>query len=205
MSAPEADMRVTNSSRRFSTTSASIAPMADMATESSRNSSSSSMPQILAPYCSPSASMSTAARSRPVRGRLPVGAGRLASVDIAAARSRWVSAEVFSAAFAIFERSDWVGFTHPLTDDGNGFARILVGDLTDLLHRLGVHLALNLGDIDLPGGFARLGLHVLDRAECVRQLAACRQHGNGLRFRASTRRTSGRTTISKTTRPSRPI
>src|ERR1700733_9484882 len=169
MGAPEADMRVTNSSSRFSTTSASIGPMPDMATESSRNSSSSSMPQILAPYCSPSASISTAARSRPVRGRLPVGAGRLASVDIAAARSRWASAGFFSGAFAIFKRSSCVGFIHPLADDGNGFARILVGELTHFLHRLSVHLALNLGDIDLPGGLARLGLHVLDRAECVCQ------------------------------------
>src|SRR6516164_2121665 len=157
-------MRVTNSSRRFSTTSASIAPMLDMATESSRSSSSSSMPQILAPYCSPSASISTAARSRPVSRRLPVGAGRLASVDIAAARSRWASAGFFSGAFAIVKGSGCVGLIHPLADDGNGFARILVGKLTDFLHRLGVHLALNLGDVDLPGGFARL--YVFGGGEC---------------------------------------
>ena len=44
----------------------------------------------------------------------------------------------------------------PLTDDGNGFARILVGKVADLLHRLGVNLALDLGDVDHLGGLARL-------------------------------------------------
>src|SRR6516164_7552664 len=162
-------MRVTNSSRRFSTTSASIAPMLDMATESSRNSSSSSMPQILPPYCSPSASMSTAARSRPLSWRLPVGAGRLASVDTAAARSRWALARFLSGAGGMVNRSGCVRFVHPLADNGDGFARILVGKLADLLHRLSVDLALDLGDVDFPGGLARLGFHVLDGAESVGQ------------------------------------
>src|SRR3984957_3081069 len=165
-------MRVTNSSSRFSTTSASIGPMPDMATESSRSSSSSSMPQILAPYCSPSASISTAARSRPVSRRMPAGAGRLASVAMAPARSRCVSAVSFlsGAGGAMAVRSGCVRLGHPLADDGDGFARVLVGELADLLHRLGVDLALDLGDVDLPCGLAWLGLDGFDRGEHVGQL-----------------------------------
>jgi hypothetical protein len=62
-------MRETNSSSRLSTAEASTVPMVDITMDSSRNSSSSSMPQILPPYCSPSASISTAARSAPVSWR----------------------------------------------------------------------------------------------------------------------------------------
>ena len=36
----------------------------------------------------------------------------------------------------------------PLTDDGDGFVRVALGELADLLHRLGVDLALHLGDVD---------------------------------------------------------
>ncbi len=46
------------------------------------------------------------------------------------------------------DRSGGGAFLQPLTDDGNGFARVLVGDLTHLLHRLGVNLALYLGHVD---------------------------------------------------------
>ena len=36
----------------------------------------------------------------------------------------------------------------PIADDGDRFVRILLGEFADFLHRLGVHLALHLGDID---------------------------------------------------------
>src|SRR4029077_6586887 len=39
-------------------------------------------------------------------------------------------------------------FVQPAADDGYGFVRILVGEFADLLHGLGVNLALDLGDID---------------------------------------------------------
>ena len=75
ISAPDADIRETNSSSRSSTTSASTVPSVDIAIDSSRTSSSSSSAQTLPPYCSPSASISTAARFGPLIGwafgRLP--------------------------------------------------------------------------------------------------------------------------------------
>ena len=52
--------------------SASTVPSEDITIEISRSSSSSSMLKILPPYCSPSASISTAARSGPVSLRRPV-------------------------------------------------------------------------------------------------------------------------------------
>src|SRR6185437_3584602 len=95
------------------------------------------------------------------------------------ATSRCASAGSFlsGAGGGMVTRSSCVALGHPLADDGDGFARILVGKLADLLHRLRVDLPLNLGDVDLPRGLAWLGFHVLDRAEGVRQLAACGQCG----------------------------
>ena len=40
----------------------------------------------------------------------------------------------------------------PVTDDRDGFVRIAVGQFAHLLHRLGVHLALDLGDVDHASG-----------------------------------------------------
>ena len=93
MTAPDADMRETNSSNRFSTSSASMVPMVDITTEICRSSSSSSMLQIFAPCCSPSESISTAARSGPLSWRLPAGAGagRLARLASALVISRWAA------------------------------------------------------------------------------------------------------------------
>ena len=75
ISAPEADIRETNSSSRSSTTSASTLPSVDIASDNSRTSSSSSWDQTLPPYCSPSASIRIAARFGPLMGadlsRLP--------------------------------------------------------------------------------------------------------------------------------------
>jgi hypothetical protein len=65
ISAPEADIRDTNSSSMSSTVSASTVPSVDITIDSSRTSSSSSSDQTLPPYCSPSASISIAARFGP--------------------------------------------------------------------------------------------------------------------------------------------
>ena len=69
------EVRETNSSSISSTTSASTVPSVDMWIDSSRTSSSSSSDQTLPPYCSPSASISIAARFGPLTasfcGRLP--------------------------------------------------------------------------------------------------------------------------------------
>jgi hypothetical protein len=70
ISAPDADMRETNSSMRSSTTSASTVPSVDIWIDSSRTSSSSSWAQTLPPYCSPSASIRMAARFGPLSGLL---------------------------------------------------------------------------------------------------------------------------------------
>ena len=66
ISAPDADIRETNSSSRSSTTSASTVPSVDITIDSSRTSSSSSSDQTLPPYCSPSASIRIAARFGPL-------------------------------------------------------------------------------------------------------------------------------------------
>ena len=58
-------MRETNSSSMSSTVSTSTVPSVDISSESWRTSSSSSRPQILPPYCSPSASIRIAARFGP--------------------------------------------------------------------------------------------------------------------------------------------
>jgi hypothetical protein len=88
ISAPEADMRETNSSIRSSTTSASTVPSDDITTDSSRTSSSSSIDQILPPYCSPSASIMMAARFGPESGAvLARPLWRLASVATTPAMS----------------------------------------------------------------------------------------------------------------------
>ncbi|MGY2938533.1 hypothetical protein ACVWZ6_008135 [Bradyrhizobium sp. GM6.1] len=65
ISAPEADIRETNSSSMSSTVSTSTVPSVDISRESWRTSSSSSSDQILPPYCSPSASIRIAARFGP--------------------------------------------------------------------------------------------------------------------------------------------
>ena len=66
MIAPEADIRDTNSSRRFSTSPASIVPMVDITTEIWRSSSSSSMAQMREPCC-------VAKREHQDRGALRTG------------------------------------------------------------------------------------------------------------------------------------
>ena len=155
-------MRETNSSRRFSTCSASIVPMVDIKMEIWRSSSSSSMPQILAPCCSPSASSSTAARSGPRNWTLGRGAAvaavpaRLASALVMSRRAVSLSAFIVDAVGHGCCRSGGGAFVEPLADDGNGLARILVGEFADLLYRLGVDLALDLGDVDHLRGRAWL-------------------------------------------------
>src|SRR6202034_150411 len=113
---------------------------------------SSSKLQILPPWCSPSASNRTAARSGPRSGRLGGAAcvalpARLASalaISLCAASCCFESF-LFGAAMGLLRGGAVV---QPWTDDGNSFARIFVGELADLLHGLGVDLALDLGDVD---------------------------------------------------------
>jgi hypothetical protein len=71
ISAPDADMRETKSSNKASTAGASMVPSVDITIDSSRSSSSSSSVHTLEPYWLPSASISTAARSRPESLRAP--------------------------------------------------------------------------------------------------------------------------------------
>lgn len=85
ISAPEADMRETNSSSMSSTVSTSTVPSVDISSESWRTSSSSSSDQILPPYCSPSASIRIAARFGPAT------VSALAPVRLPA---RWPSVEI---------------------------------------------------------------------------------------------------------------
>ncbi|MGY3559801.1 hypothetical protein ACVWXP_003070 [Bradyrhizobium sp. USDA 4463] len=86
ISAPEADMRETNSSSMSSTVSTSTVPSVDISSESCRTSSSSSSDQILPPYCSPSASIRIAARRGPVSCSAPLPLARLPA--------RWPSVEI---------------------------------------------------------------------------------------------------------------
>src|SRR3954462_8576937 len=122
--------------------------MVDMTMDNSRSSSSSSIPQILPPYVSPSASISTAARSGPVSWRAAAVACacacRLASVATRAAMSLFGD---LCAAAAMVQKSRCT-IVQPLTDDGDGFIRIFVGQLAHLLHRLGMYLPLHLRDVD---------------------------------------------------------
>ena len=132
------------------------------------------------PYCSPSASISTAARSRPLSCRLPVGAGRPASVDVAAARSRWASAAFLSGVGGMAtDQAAYGSFIHWRMME-TASLRFSSGEFADLLHQLSVDLALNLGDVDLPRGLA--GFDRLGDCERIDQLAG-RRCGNGLGFR----------------------
>src|SRR6266571_3822468 len=139
ISAPDADIRETNSSSRSSTTSASTVPSVDMWIDNSRTSSSSSNAQTLPPYCSPSASIRIAARFGPVgltaRQRRDDGGD---VVDVCGLR------------YGHVRSLDW--FAEPLTDNGGGLVRISFGEFTDPMHGLRVDLALNLGDVDQRGG-----------------------------------------------------
>ncbi len=148
--------------------SASMVPSDDITIESSRSSSSSSSAQILPPYCSPSASIRIAARSGPVSLRpsacrlsagqggpdFAVGRGRCALSPRLAVRSRMHVG--FSPVYAVASCSHW-----RMID--NGFVRVALGEVADLLHRLGVHLALHLGDVDHLRGVVRRCATVLRR------------------------------------------
>src|SRR5262249_35780384 len=147
ISAPDADMRETNSSSMFSTVSASTVPSVDIASDSSRTSSSSSSDHTLPPYCSPSASISMAARRGPVTFSLGLPAWRAARPWITLVMSL---ALVFTCGTAMSGRLG--GFTQPLTDNGDGFIGIAFGQFAHAMHRLGVNLALDLGDIDQMRG-----------------------------------------------------
>ena len=127
-----------------------------MTIESSRSSSSSSSFQILSPCCSPSASISTAARSGPgelARGLLlGLAAGQrrdqvgdlVRLVPVVLGLLAWLSHGVDQAALS------WSQVRMMATVSFG----LRVGQLADLLHRLGVHLALHLGDVDHLGGVA---------------------------------------------------
>src|ERR1700730_11669545 len=128
-------MRPTNSSSRLSPDSPSTEPSVDMASDSVRSSSSSSSFHTFSPWLSPSASISTAARSGPLRARpTPFSAWRLANV---ATRSA-ISLCDLVLAMAVS------GVLQPLSDHRDGLLRIALGELAHLLHRLGVDLALDL-------------------------------------------------------------
>ena len=123
-------------------------PSVDMVIESWRSSSSSSRFHTLPPYCSPSASMNTAARSGPLRARCLLGRRRLA------ARQRGDDALDFVVAIVRRLRpwrSRRRSCSHWRTMATVSFG-LRVGELADLLHRLGVDLALHLGDVDHLGG-----------------------------------------------------
>src|ERR1700754_3625049 len=141
ISAPEADIRDTNSSSRSSTTSASTVPSVDITIDSSRTSSSSSSDQTLPPYCSPSASIRIAARFGPLIGG-PFGRllWRLASV----AMTLWMPLALVVWGTSMSGRR----FRQPLTHDRSGLVRVALGEFADAMHGLGVNLALDLGDVD---------------------------------------------------------
>src|SRR5450631_178631 len=150
---PDADIRETNSSSRSSTTSASTLPSVDIASDNSRTSSSSSWDQTLPPYVSPSASIRIAARFGPLMGAVfsrPLW--RCARVAITLV----ISVEFWAC---VMFRSRCCGVTEPLTNNGGGFVGIAFGQFAHAMHRLGVDLALNLGDVDqlrgLGGGRQR--------------------------------------------------
>ena len=90
--------------------------------------------------------------------------GELAAVPAAAAGKRRHHA--LDVAFRLFFVLGGCGhggrsgcaFVEPGSDDGNGFGRIAVHQLADALHRLGVDLALHLGDINHLGGLVGYGL-----------------------------------------------
>src|ERR1700722_7111617 len=149
MIAPVAERRETNSSSRASTAEASTVPSVDMVIESWRSSSSSSRFHTLPPYCSPSASMNTAARSGPVSWRAfcPLVAWRLASAATTLSMLSELGLAGCCAAMALYRDLGRL-LVQPLADDGGGLVRVLVGEIAHLLHRLGVHLALHLGDVD---------------------------------------------------------
>src|SRR6185436_20804763 len=128
-------------------------PSVDITIEIWRRSSSSSRFQILAPCCSPRASIRTAARSGPVSCLVGFGLSCWRPASVATRLS--ISLEVFFfAAMAMWRQDSRLGgiFVQPGSDNGDGFIRVLVGELADLLHRLGVHLTLDLRDIDHGGG-----------------------------------------------------
>ena len=106
---------------------------ATMAKETMRISSSSSMRQIAAPCSSPSASRITAARCGPVSSLTGDAAARSCAAHLAIYRS-------------------WI---HAAQDGRDGFLRIAVDELADLLERLRLDLAVDLGEIDhARSGFA---------------------------------------------------
>ena len=91
--------------------------------------------------------------------------------------------------------------------------RVLVGDLADLLHGMGMDLALDLRDVDHLGGLVGDGLDLLDAGaggDRARHVALGDRGRDGILPAAGgpgamMRRTSGRTTNSRTTRPSSTI
>src|SRR5262249_29261400 len=96
----------------------------------------------------------------------------------------------------------------PLADDGDGLVRIPLGEGTHFLHRLRVHLALHLRDVDHLAGGAGLRRDGLVVGEVGTPAAAVPGSASALPPAAiglsgvMIRRTSGRTTRSSTTRPS---
>src|SRR5882757_1017401 len=143
ISAPEADIRETNSSSRSSTTSASTVPRVDMWIDNSRTSSSSSKDQTLPPYFSPSASIRMAARFGPANG-LALGRAlcRLASEAMTVVMS--LVFEICGTAMSVHR----LLFAEPLTNDGSGLVGIALGEFAYPVHGLRMHLALDLGDVD---------------------------------------------------------
>src|SRR5271163_1118890 len=123
---------------------------------------------------------------------------------------RAASTSAFSGVGAVgmIGQAAWVSFIH-WRDDGDGFAWILVGKLADLLHRLGVHLSLDLGDVDHLGGRARFRARSLGLLQAAFAASLALEPAGSATSRWSsgtrTRRTSGRTTMSSTTKPKRPM
>src|SRR6202043_562995 len=141
ISAPDADIRDTNSSIMSSTTSTSTVLSVDITSDSSRTSSSSSICQILPPYCSPSASISIAARFGPGIFSRALPACRAPRVAITLV----MSVEFCACELAIRSLG---GLAQPLANNGGGFVGISFGEFAHAVHRLGVDLALDLGDVD---------------------------------------------------------
>src|ERR1051325_81639 len=194
MSAPVADSRETNSSSRPSTSSASMVPSVDMVMESWRSSSSSSRFHTLPPYCSPSASMSAAPRSGPESARFFCPDDwRLASAATMLSMSLvgWAGCADIAVRSAVQVGGLGGLLVQPLADDGDGFVRVLVGEVADFLHRLGVHLALHLGDIDHLGGGARFRLELTVLADLRHAGKSGRQRQSVARRRQRGRQRTG--------------
>ena len=147
-------MRETNSSSRFSTCSASIVPM--------RRHQHGNLTQLVIVEHAPDLgavvfaereqqnrrALRSAQRALG-RRRMRRRAGKLAK---ALAISLCAVSCCLASCFADVRMRAWLirrrRCRSAMTDDGNGFAGVFVGELADLLHGLGVDLALDLGDVD---------------------------------------------------------